>query len=291
MLRSKFRVFPSIRVHVWGGLGSQLYGVLTSLRLVRQFPSREIHLVFHSSGITRRHIEVDPAHFGAPSIKFLDDWKAADSSSLQFPQQKLISSLKNYRANIKTLLMKMGFLAMLSEDRQFAELKPWVLSVRGDYSQISLTEFEMDLVSSSLGIESQLKQTQRGQKEVIIHFRSDDLLIQKTTSYVDPKRFESILDFETIDSLVVYTDGDLRQTHQTFRETYENIEVISSSATETIRECVSSKRFIGTSSKISLWIVLLRAYHHSEISYIPKELMPALIKNLENLSKKGIFAY
>lgn len=291
MRGAKFCPIRAIRVHIWGGLGSQLYGVLASLRLKKQFPARRIQLVFHSSGITRRHIEVALAPFGELLVKFVDDWKDPDKESLSSKRPRLNSTLWCFRAKVKSLLRRFGFLATLSEDKQFSELKPWVVSIRGDYSRISLTEFEIGLVSSILGTQEHIDRRRGYQKETLIHYRSDDLLTQKTLSLVDPARIKSILNFEIISPLIIYTDGDVEQTRQLFVDIFDDLEVLKTSVRETIQECVSAERFIGTSSKISLWVAILKSYHKKGSSFIPKELLPALNCNLEKLSKNGISSY
>ena len=46
-------------VHVWGGFGSQLFGVSLALELCENSSNKDISLIFHNSGITRRNLELD----------------------------------------------------------------------------------------------------------------------------------------------------------------------------------------------------------------------------------------
>ena len=48
-----------LRIHSWGGLGSQLFALSLIFDLVRKFPKKRIELIHHTAGVTRRLFEVD----------------------------------------------------------------------------------------------------------------------------------------------------------------------------------------------------------------------------------------
>ena len=48
-----------LRVHSWGGLGSQLFALSLIFDLVRKFPKKRIELIHHTAGVTRRLFELD----------------------------------------------------------------------------------------------------------------------------------------------------------------------------------------------------------------------------------------
>jgi len=50
---------PPIRVHCWGGLGSQLFGWSLYEDLQIRYPSRRIHVYLHQGGVTQRPSEID----------------------------------------------------------------------------------------------------------------------------------------------------------------------------------------------------------------------------------------
>ena len=55
----KYFSFIPIRVHCWGGLGSQLYALSTAYDLKIKYPKRKIKLVLHTGGVTKRVSELD----------------------------------------------------------------------------------------------------------------------------------------------------------------------------------------------------------------------------------------
>ena len=47
-----------MNIHIWGGLGSQLYGLNCALLVSELLPGKKIFLVFHSGGVTERNLEL-----------------------------------------------------------------------------------------------------------------------------------------------------------------------------------------------------------------------------------------
>ena len=54
-------MLPAIKIHIWGGLGSQLYALALKIDLQKKFKTRKVVLVFHNSGVTRRDAELGSA--------------------------------------------------------------------------------------------------------------------------------------------------------------------------------------------------------------------------------------
>ena len=50
---------PSIKIHCWGGIGSQLFTLALALDLNKRYPKRPIKFIFHTGGVTRRSLEID----------------------------------------------------------------------------------------------------------------------------------------------------------------------------------------------------------------------------------------
>ena len=55
----KFFSCIPLRVHCWGGLGSQLYALAVAYDLQRKYPKRKIKLLLHTGGVTKRVSELD----------------------------------------------------------------------------------------------------------------------------------------------------------------------------------------------------------------------------------------
>ena len=62
-----------IRIHCWGGLGSQLYAWALFERLSIRFPKRKLRLVLHTSGVTRRASDLNDL-FSVDELITLDDF-------------------------------------------------------------------------------------------------------------------------------------------------------------------------------------------------------------------------
>ena len=45
-------------VHIWGGFGSQLFALALGIDIKNKFPAKEIYYKFHTSGVTKREIEI-----------------------------------------------------------------------------------------------------------------------------------------------------------------------------------------------------------------------------------------
>ena len=72
-----------LRIHCWGGLGSQLYAVALIYDLLKRFPKRKITLYLHTSGATRRHSEIEGIA-DIFEIKQVDDFKTSDESVFSY---------------------------------------------------------------------------------------------------------------------------------------------------------------------------------------------------------------
>ena len=52
------KILPRVRVHSWGGFGSQLFAMIIAERLIAKKGLRQIMIVFHTSGVTERELEI-----------------------------------------------------------------------------------------------------------------------------------------------------------------------------------------------------------------------------------------
>lgn len=52
------KLMPPLKIHCWGGVGSQLYALAVYERLLVRMPNRKIIIVFHSFGVTERIFEL-----------------------------------------------------------------------------------------------------------------------------------------------------------------------------------------------------------------------------------------
>jgi len=81
MAFDRMRIFSRlpIRVHCWGGFGSQIFACVIAKRLASLFPARKIVLIFHSSGVTRRTLEIPKGFTGDFTVLTQDDFRTSNA--------------------------------------------------------------------------------------------------------------------------------------------------------------------------------------------------------------------
>ena len=96
------KLLPSLEIHIWGGLGSQLYAL--SLGLRNDFEKRRVVLVFHNSGVTKRNREAQKLFdfffeckeiydFNTEISEFEIQKNTGNSTESKFIQRKTFSNL------------------------------------------------------------------------------------------------------------------------------------------------------------------------------------------------------
>lgn len=286
---------PSIlRIHCWGGLGSQLYAWALLEDLLVDFPNRRIKLVLHSSGVTRRESDLDFLRVEL-EVDVVDDFKKTASnlrgSSEIIPRWKIGVS-----GCLKFILQKSGFLATANDDYEYAKIRSWTIDIRGHYSKRTISNETL----------SQMKtRAERCGKSWFtgclsesinldvfrIHVRLGDLL---TLGTKEPLAFEriysAISQYDTIDSgsRTFYVASDSLEIACTnFLEKFPQdllIPVVGD-PWSTISVLSRSGIFIGTNSKISVWVAILRFNQDrtSKVS-LPEGAMNHLKHNLNGFS-------
>jgi hypothetical protein len=135
----EFRFAPSINVHVWGGFGSQLFALIIAERLQIKTRLRRIKIIFHSSGVTERKLEIPEIWLEQFKVEIRDDYR---DRSLSQGVRDSNSNISKIRKRIKNILITSGLTATSNSEKAFSELKPWVVSIRGHYTELQLRESE-----------------------------------------------------------------------------------------------------------------------------------------------------
>lgn len=286
----QFRHLP-IRVHGWGGFGSQIFTFLTAERLRKIFPHRRIVLVFHSSGVTKRPLELPPEILMPYSVHIVDDFKHGSDIS---ESRKLVTPLDGIRKKVFSVLASVGFSATLNNNKQYINLSPWLISVRGHYSDISLSENEIIHLTHLFRLGSNSFENQ-GDFALSIHYRLGDLLNLSSKSYIPAKRIVEVIDSLTDnDSLDLYSDSAPNEISKIFEgsKIKKTINLLSLDSPLVIKRCVESRYFVGTNSKISLLIAIVRFYNkQGKDTWIVYELAPKLQLNLSEIEKREPLNY
>ncbi len=254
---------PSIRIHAWGGLGSQLFAWALVEDLLVKFPKRRITIVLHNGGVTKRASELD---FLAKDFRILtiNDFSISNSSG----SNNLKKHERPTKDKIKSYLIKFGILGEANFDSEFSALKPWVLVIRGHYSQRAITvptvgriceranSLNKNLVNVAMGCKGGL----------VLHYRLGDLLTLGNKLHTPAEDVANyiteILHKEKSMELEVFSDSP----HQAIKMLslfIPNLQITSPELEiwDSINRMASAKYFVGTSSKISIWTFILRIWN------------------------------
>ena len=246
--------FFRLRIHCWGGLGSQLLALNYYLKIQERYPNRHLSLVLHSGGITKRLSEID----GLDSIiqlEKVDDYNSASNNILN-SKNRFISLRHTFRVTIKFLTNFFGF--VISDDNKIFKIRFWTIAVRCTYSKTQFERKDIKKIAEYLGIFPKAIQ----HDFIGIHYRFGDLPTLKPNSLIP---FYSIgLIVNRINKsqkdaypIKVYSDSilsDLKLDNLSFKDyEWKSIETL-----QTINELLRVKYFIGTYSKVSLWVAIFR---------------------------------
>jgi len=263
------RLIPPIRVHVWGGFGSQIFALLACRRLLKHYPFRKIKIVFHSSGVTERLSEL-------PS-QFLKDFRSVQKHDFQVQIKQTtnlnaVKPLPKVPTIVKTLLKQFGFLSEIESEGEFSNLRWWILATRGHYTNYTLQFEELNYLLEILNLRNSSESIQG----VSIHFRLGDLTNLKSKRYIPVERLKNaLLLVKNSIYLRIYSDSNPETVSGIWgMDNGRCIFFHSEDPIATIRKCVLSEEFIGTNSKLSIIIALCRVHlRKSGHTILPNEII------------------
>jgi hypothetical protein len=248
-----------LRIHCWGGLGSQLYALSTLHDLQMKYPRRKIKLLLHTSGVTKRDSELDFIENPDFEIIQINDFQIKD-----FLHQSKVESIK---IKLKHLFSKFLYFVNIvvpaNSNTFFKHVYPWTVSIRGHYFNREVPSHFYEYLLKHIKLDNELRAT--SQFEIAIHYRLGDLLtlIEKSISPAN-KIIDVVRQFQkSHDNLEILVYSDSPQiARETLRQGgfVEDFSVRDLSTINVIRACVGADYFIGTGSKVSLWIVNLRRF-------------------------------
>lgn len=244
----------ALKIHCWGGLGSQLLALNYYLRVQEKFPARRIILVLHTGGITSRSSEID---FLSNKINLLkvDDYQSS-SSKMKVKNSSFQSIYSLAKIYIKVLANFFKFI--ITDDKKVLQVRSWTISVRCTYTSNVLRKDDIVHMANILGINTKsLEQNFLG-----IHYRMGDLPTLKPESLVPLNSISAVISslINTgliVDMVKVFSDTIMSDSNLKLPDKI-NCEWISVDTLQTIRDLSQAKCFIGTSSKVSLWVAIFR---------------------------------
>jgi hypothetical protein len=257
-----------LKIHVWGGFGSQLYALALLLKLQNSSAAhRRFELVFHNGGVTLREPEILDLIPSGVDISVVRDFRPILNYKRQMANDTLRNSLKECG---KRFLSESALVVDLSKG--YKQLRWWTLSVRGHYKYLPISFSILQQVLISLNDASGSSASSPTKGTLVVHYRLGDLIGLKT---IIPEAdlvsaiHASISDACT--SIVLYTDSTnmVRQ----FPHSINNrpVVVLDAPIRDMFENALSATIFVGTDSKISFWLTYLRlTKDRNSINVMPK---------------------
>lgn len=235
-------------------------------------------MVFHTGGVTER---VGELGFFFPDALIVHDFSQVSNRN----EVRKNHGLQTLRGLGKKLMLLIGMISSSNNEIEFKSLKPWVIHIRGHYSDCLIPKDS--LIKIQYSIERLLKSNNNlpSRDYLGIHVRLGDLLTLKDKGPTNPALVQRILDemsskFPML-NIVAFSDSPhLVREVLDFSESNE-ITILDQGPWETLISLSNSKIIIGTSSKISIWAVLLGITKGSLLTAaLPLNLQPKVKKNL-----------
>ena len=277
---------PAIRVHAWGGLGSQLFAVALIYDLKRSFPKRRIILVLHEGGVTKRISEIDALFTFIKKRKILDyvvpESKSdvqSNSISVQFEKERIKNS------KIRNLLLLFGFLSLANTNEEFSRIRFWVMTIRGHYSYRTLCKDSLNQIYAEIQIASYTPPELKELRDfVALHYRLGDLTELSSKGPVEENELKMILsslkEHQKLKCILFSDSPKLASKLLAGAWSQKKIITVDVDSVKMLWLASNSKIFIGTNSKLSIWAALFKILENvNSTIYMPKQLM----NNFENL--------
>ena len=265
---------PSIKIHCWGGIGSQLFTLALALDLNKRYPKRPIKFIFHTGGVTRRSLEIDflPEKFRYEVKDDFIEIKVVKNNNKFHIRKKLIGLLR-------IVALKSNFLSSSNNDAEFNKIKFWVFSIRGHYSLREISKGTADTILNLYRDNRNLSTKKNITKsEIALHYRLGDLYYSNIKDYIDVNLISNLIiqlcGKYKVTSIDIYSDS-VTKAIDLLKEFAIPCKVnsVQSSSFETINLLLDYKYFIGTNSKISIWVIILRMRNNTRsVNFYPKEI-------------------
>ena len=290
-----------IAIHCWGGLGSQMYAWALYERLEIRFPNRKLKLIFHTGGVTKRLPDLEPL-FTADQKGFVQDYLSKEATNeFATVARESASGIEKALVKIgKRALLATGFVATVNNEVEFSKIKPWVVSIRGHYSELKIDLSTIKLMQDRAGNSNSLLQFDLQQKpnQDVLHYRLGDLMSLAEKSPIDTKRIANAIQetkVGTTRALLVLSDSPSQAVELLQREDPEirvKLDDGSLDAWQSLMAMSNAHTFIGTSSKLSIWAIIFRALLLQDApSHISSEVKHHVVANLAEPGLSAVHFY
>jgi len=270
---------PPIRVHCWGGLGSQLFGWSLYEDLQIRYPSRRIHVYLHQGGVTQRPSEIDHVFEKGIIFKVFDYDPEFQINNNEVSQNFSKKTLFMFKEVTLKFLKFIGVLATVNNDLEFAKLKPWIIEIRGHYSYRAISKQSINAIAdkSNSSKTPLVTVVPKQESKIGVHFRLGDLIQLKNKQPINTSQLSKIIASQAlsnqIQNIEVYSDSlNEAKSYLTNELIVSNIKFYSETTWSTILRLQELEIFIGTASKVSFWVCIFRHFKDLQSnSLMPKQ--------------------
>jgi hypothetical protein len=253
-----FYIFSNIYIHSWGGLGSQLFAYSTAEYLGHKYPNKQISIVLHSSGVTKR----------APAIDFLgdkyriivkDDFDDKSKNNTTVSKSKLIS-----KQILKIVMEKSHLVLEGNSTLEQRKIKPWTLVLRGHYSYAEISKNTLKIMAKKIedSIQPGLRDNFKKASYIGLHYRLGDLVKLDNKSHIKPDLISTyvlqVAKDNHVNDIHVYSDDLVLARNLLSNKLNDSAFFNEADIWVAVVNLMHSDYFIGTNSKISVWIILFR---------------------------------
>ena len=269
-----------------------MHACFLSHRIQSDFPKRKVSLIFHSSGVTRRPPEV-LGLLGDLDYRIVDDFVG---------HQNQIDLKRRFRKEFKQrFFSRFHIIESCNNEIEYKRLRAWTLQARGHYSNLNLSSNFSKITLGrmrELGFFSAMELNEISHSGSI-HIRLGDLL---EIEEKNPTNFQDVIDVvkanvETLEKigLHIYSDSPhvANEILNEFNFTVLAKDKYQENAMNALVGMVDSSVFIGTGSKLSLWVAVLRFHtHFTRPTFLPSYLKPILesmIPNVKTMSNINFY--
>jgi hypothetical protein len=277
----------NIPIHTWGGFGSQLFALALHIDLLRERNLRT-HLVCHTSGITKRRAELSELS-STITIKEIDDFTSEFS-----PDN---GNRAKTKMALRRIVDKLGLISNSNTDEEYKKVSFLVRQFRGHYSFRHIQRQTLVQMNDMLDLNLQntfikLSELQRIEHNSLsLHYRLGDLVSAKEKTFVTPERILKAIKSTRVTNQI----ATFRLSSDSADEAINllgNVGIkkldwhtLTGNSLDVISEFQCTEVFIGTNSKLSLWIVLLRLhFSNTQENWLPYEMRENVIKNFRDVS-------
>lgn len=247
--------------------------------LKRKFPKRDIELVIRTGGIHNAAYELDFLQVSEFSISMLEINQGNPGET------KGIKSFKTFNAKafFKKFLIKIGVYGQCDSRAQIDCLKPWILAIRGSYNFYPSDNF-LEFLLKKIDIEEK----DFNNSLCCIHYRLGDLLKLESKGPINSELLmKQVTKIDLLKNntnfLVMSSDPEIAETR--LKQPRFDFNFVYSDPLQVLKQGINCRTFLGTNSKISLWIVFIRLHLGLKENFLPLEYL-CYFNGLVNVKNK-----